>query len=102
MLVNLCKPVKDNSIFVNIYEEIHREAKEMQHLRKSSFLMSTHNLCFLRRNKENETWQLSATYWIPPVNYKSKKDPMKALGRIDFTKYALSTINYLLQSSENG
>ena len=27
---------------------------------------------------------------------------MKALGRIDFTKYALSTIIYLMQSSENG
>ena len=27
---------------------------------------------------------------------------MKALGRIDFTKYALSTIIYLMQSSQNG
>ena len=27
---------------------------------------------------------------------------MKALGRMDFTKYALSTIIYLMQSSENG
>ena len=27
---------------------------------------------------------------------------MKALGRIDFTKYALSTIIYFMQSSENG
>ena len=35
-----------------------------------------------------------------PANYRSKKDPMKALGRIDFTKYALSTIIYLMQSSE--
>ena len=34
------------------------------------------------------------------ANYRSKKDPMKALGRIDFTKYALSTIIYLMQSSE--
>ena len=37
-----------------------------------------------------------------PTNYRTKKDPMKALGRIDFTKYALSTIIYLMQSSENG
>ena len=37
-----------------------------------------------------------------PANYRSKKDPMKALGRIDFTKYALSTIIYLMQSPENG
>ena len=39
-----------------------------------------------------------------PANYRSKKDPMKALGRTDFTKYmyALSTIIYLMQSSENG
>ena len=37
-----------------------------------------------------------------PANYRSKKDPMKALGRIDFIKYALSTIIYLMQSSENG
>ena len=36
------------------------------------------------------------------AQYRSKKDPMKALGRIDFTKYALSTIIYLMQSSENG
>ena len=31
-----------------------------------------------------------------------KKNPMKVLGRIDFTKYALSTIIYVMQSSENG
>ena len=37
-----------------------------------------------------------------PANYRSKKDPIKALGRTDFTKYALSTIIYLMQSSENG
>ena len=36
------------------------------------------------------------------ANYRNKTDPMKALGRIDFTKYALSTINYLMQSSQNG
>ena len=38
----------------------------------------------------------------PPANYRSKKDPMKAVGRSDFTKYALSTIIYLMQSSKNG
>ena len=37
-----------------------------------------------------------------PANYRSKKDPIKALGRIDFTKNALSTIIYLMQSSKNG
>ena len=37
-----------------------------------------------------------------PANYRSKKDPVKVLGRNDFTKYALSTIIYLMQSSENG
>ena len=36
-----------------------------------------------------------------PANYRSKKEPMEALGRIDFWKYALSTIIYLMQSSKN-
>ena len=37
-----------------------------------------------------------------PANYRSKKDPVKALRGVDVTKYALSTIIYLMQSSENG
>ena len=36
---------------------------------------------------------ISAKYW---------KDPVKALREVDCTKYALSTIIYLMQSSENG
>ena len=39
---------------------------------------------------------------MPPANYRSKTYPMEALGIIDFTKYALSTIINLMQSSENG
>ena len=45
------------------------------------------------RNKWNLA--VSTTYLIPPANNRSKKNPMKALGRTDFTKYALSTIIYL-------
>ena len=39
---------------------------------------------------------------IPPQITEVKKDPMKALERIDFIGYALLTIIYLMQSSENG
>ena len=39
----------------------------------------------------------------PPANYRSeKRSSVKVLGWIDFWKYALSTIIYLMQSSENG
>ena len=56
------------------------------------------------RGKTGSKWNLtvSTTYLVPPANYRSKKDPMKALGRIDFTKYAQSTIIYLVQTSKNG
>ena len=37
---------------------------------------------------EQAKWNLavSTTYLIPPANYRSKKNPMKALGRTDFTE----------------
>ena len=35
-----------------------------------------------------------------PRKLQSKKDQKKALGRIDFTKYAISAIIYLMQASE--
>ena len=53
-------------------------------------------------SKTKRNLAVSTTYLIPSANYRSEKDPIKALGRIDFTKYALSTIIYLMQSSENG
>ena len=36
------------------------------------------------------------------VTYLQRPDPVKALKGVDFTKYALSTIIYFMQSSENG
>ena len=53
--------------------------------------------------KKNAKKKLGSKYNLlnTPANYRSKKDPMKPLGRIDFTKYALSSIIYLKQSSEN-
>ena len=39
---------------------------------------------------------------LQQISTKWVKDPMEALGRIDFTKYAVSTIIYSDQLSENG
>ena len=49
-----------------------------------------------RKREKKPNLAASTTYLISPANYRSKKDPLKALGRIDFTKYALSTIIYLM------
>ena len=61
-------------------------------------------VCLIFGFTSQSTMKLGSKYNLlkTPANFKGKKDPMKALGRIDFTKCALSTIIYLMQPSENG